>query len=154
MARPTNTIRTAALKAGYRSGLEHTQARELEAAGISFEYEKLDIPFTQPEIERTYTPDFVLLDNGIVVETKGIFDTQDRKKILLVRAQYPALDLRFVFSSSRHRISKKSKTTYAMWCNKHCFPFANKTIPASWLDEPPSMESLELIHKLRNSSWL
>jgi hypothetical protein len=45
------------------------------------------------------------------------------------------LDIRFVFNYSKSRISKKSSTTYAMWCEKHGFQYADKSIPAEWLKE-------------------
>ena len=67
------------------------------------------------------------------VETKGRFLTADRKKHLLIKAQYPELDIRFLFQNSNARISKSSKTTYADWCNKYGFKFADKTIPSDWL---------------------
>jgi hypothetical protein len=71
----------------------------------------------------------VLLDNGIIVESKGRFVTQDRQKHLLVKQQYPDLDIRFVFSRSATRISKQSQTTYAAWCQHKGFLFADKAIP-------------------------
>jgi len=45
------------------------------------------------------------------------------------------LDIRFVFSNSRNKLNKKSKTTYADWCDKHGFKWADKQIPKSWIDE-------------------
>ena len=73
--------------------------------------------------------------NGIIIETKGVFDVDDRKKHLLIQKQYPKLDIRFVFSSSKTRIYKGSKTTYADWCDKYGFKFADKWIPDKWLRE-------------------
>ena len=52
-----------------------------------------------------------------------------------LEAQHPELDIRFVFSSSRARISKTSATTYADWCRKHGFQFADKSIPLEWIKE-------------------
>ena len=120
---------------GYRSGLEDRIASELDAAGISYTYEEEVIRYVKPERPARYTPDFVL-ENGIIVETKGRFLTADRQKHLLVQKQFPEKDIRFVFSSSKTRISKKSKTSYADWCNKHGFQFADKSIPPEWLKEP------------------
>jgi hypothetical protein len=51
----------------------------------------------------------------------------------LIKQQHPELDIRFVFSNSRSRISKQSKTTYADWCEKNGFMFADKSIPKEWL---------------------
>jgi hypothetical protein len=92
------------------------------------------VRFTEPSKARTYTPDFKL-PNGIIVETKGRFVTADRQKHLLVKAQHPDLDIRFVFSNSRARISKGSPTSYAMWCDKNGFRYADKFIPQAWLIE-------------------
>ena len=53
----------------------------------------------------------------------------------MLREQYPDMDLRFVFTNSKGKIRKGSKTTYAMWCNKYGFQYADKLIPASWFKE-------------------
>jgi len=60
---------------------------------------------------------------------------EDRKKQLLVQFQRPDLDIRFVFSSSKAKITKGSKTTYGDWCNKNGFKYADKLIPESWFHE-------------------
>ena len=119
-------------KYGFRSGLEEKIAAELTSNGVEYAFEQLKIKYTKPEKPATYTPDFVL-PNGIIIETKGRFLTADRQKHLLVKTQYPHLDIRFVFSSSKQRISKQSKTTYADWCAKNGFMFADKSIPKEWL---------------------
>lgn len=74
--------------------------------------------------------------NGIIIEAKGIFNTADRQKHLLIKQQYPHLDIRFVFSSPTHKIYKGSKSTYADWCEQHGFLYAAKLIPAAWFREP------------------
>ena len=51
----------------------------------------------------------------------------------LVKEQYPDLDIRFIFSNSKSRISKKSNTTYGMWCEKYGFEYADKHVPKEWL---------------------
>jgi hypothetical protein len=126
------------IKHGFRSGLEEKIAAELQEAGIDYRYEAPEdrIEYTRPARKARYTPDFVL-PNGIVVETKGRFVTADRQKHLLIKEQFPDIDIRFVFSNPNARISKQSKTTYAMWCEKHGFPYAAKSIPEDWLHEPP-----------------
>tara|TARA_R110002126_G_scaffold213495_2_gene359967 strand:- start:248 stop:595 length:348 start_codon:yes stop_codon:yes gene_type:complete len=83
---------------------------------------------------RTYTPDF-LLPNGILIETKGRFTTEDRKKHLEIKKQHPALDIRLVFTNSKAKIRKGSKTTYGMWCDKHKFMYADKDVPQDWIEE-------------------
>lgn len=122
------------LKHGFRSGLESLFAAQLEAAGILYEYETTKIAFVEPAKNRKYTPDFIL-DNGIIIETKGRFLTEDRQKHLLVKAQHPELDIRFVFSSSKTKITKRFPTTYADWCLKHGFQYADKAAPPEWLKE-------------------
>lgn len=118
----------------YRSGLEDKVAAQLRDAEIDAKYEEYQIPYEIPASLHHYTPDFVL-PNGIIIETKGVFDVDDRKKHLLIKKQYPKLDIRFVFSSSKTHIYKGSKTTYADWCNKYGFKFADKWIPDTWLRE-------------------
>jgi len=132
-----NTVRSRAIKAGYRSGLEETIANQLQKKDIPFEYENKAniVKYIIPVSNHTYLPDFKL-PNGIIVETKGRFVLADRKKHKLIKEQYPDLDIRFVFSNSNTKISKGSKTTYASWCEKLGIPYADKTIPQSWLDEP------------------
>lgn len=120
---------------GYRSGLEEKLADQLFQAGMEVSYESMTIPYEKPASKHKYTPDFGL-HNGIIIESKGRFVTADRQKHLLIKKQHPDLDIRFVFSNSRARISKTSKTTYAAWCEKHGFKFADKLIPESWLLEP------------------
>lgn len=91
-----------------------------------------------------YTPDFIL-PNGIIIESKGRFVTQDRQKHLLIQKQFPELDIRFVFSRSASRISKVSKTTYAKWCQTKGFKYADAVIPQSWIDEPINTASLSRV---------
>lgn len=121
------------LKHGYRSGLEDRISEQLNSLSVPFEYEKLKIEYEVNEV-RKYTPDFEL-PNGIIVESKGRFVLEDRKKHLLVQKQRPDLDIRFVFSNSRSKIRKGSKTTYGMWCDKNGFLYADKLIPESWINE-------------------
>jgi len=108
---------------------------DLTARGVPYRYEEVRVRYAKPATSHTYTPDFIL-PNGIIVETKGLFDSDDRKKHELLKAQHPALDIRFVFSRSASPIRKGSKTTYAVWCAKRGFPFADKLIPSEWTDEP------------------
>ena len=126
--------RKAALKHGWRSGLEEEVAKQLDMMRVKYTYEEKKVSYTVPESKHTYTPDFVL-HNGIIIETKGRFVTADRKKHLLVKQQHPELDIRFVFSNPRCKISKLSKTTYADWCDKYGFKYSAKMIPEEWINE-------------------
>ena len=125
------------LEHGFRSGLEEKISAELEAQGVPVIYETDILEYIKPQRTSKYHPDFKIFRKDgtfFYVETKGRFVTADRQKHVLLRDQRQE-EIRFVFSNSRAKISKTSKTTYAMWCEKHGFKFADKSIPASWLSE-------------------
>ena len=136
--RSKSKLRANAIKHGYRSGFEHKVSDQLKENKIKFEYETTVINYIKPETNHTYTIDFTL-PNGILVETKGRWVLEDRKKHLLIKKQHPELDIRMVFQSSKTKIRKGSKTTYGMYCDKHDIPWAEKTIPESWLNEKKSL---------------
>jgi len=74
--------------------------------------------------------------------------TEDRTKHRLIREQYPHLDIRFVFSNPNTKIGKKSATTYGLWCQRLGIPYATRSIPQAWIDEPPHrarMKTLEVV---------
>ena len=122
-----------ARKYGYRSGLELKTAKYLDDLLIKYKYEKVKIEW-EDLTYRTYTPDFVLY-NGIIIETKGMFTTADRKKHLAIKKQHPQLDIRFVFENSNRRLRKGAKTRYYQWCNKYDFDYYDRIIPEEWLKE-------------------
>ena len=114
----------------FRSKLEEDIANLLEGLGVSYEYESSKVSYS---IQHHYTPDFVL-PNYTYLEAKGYWSPSDRRKVLAVKKQNPELDLRMVFQSPYNKISKKSKTTYAMWCEKHDIPWTSyHDIPLDWL---------------------
>ena len=114
----------------FRSQLEERIAELLQELGVSYEYESTRVPYT---IQHFYNPDFIL-PNYVHLEAKGYWTSQDRRKILAVKKENPDLDLRMVFQAPYNKISKKSKTTYAQWCEKHDIPWcAFHTIPIDWL---------------------
>lgn len=130
----------------YRSGLEEKVQEQLTAINREFEYETEKISYHIPAKKAKYTPDFIIYTSTghkIYIETKGIWDANDRKKHLLIREQHPELDIRFVFSNSKNKIRKGSKTTYADVCNglgrapfkDITWKFSDKTIPLKWLNE-------------------
>ena len=114
----------------FRSKLEERVATLLMILGVSYEYESTKVPYT---IQHNYTPDFVL-PNYVHLEAKGYWAAEDRRKILAVKKDNPELDLRMVFQSPYNKISKRSKTTYAQWCDRHGIPWtAFHEIPIEWL---------------------
>ena len=132
--RSKSKLRANAIKHGYRSGFEHKVSDQLKENKIDFGYETTVIDYIKPETKHTYTIDFTL-PNGILVETKGRWVIEDRKKHLLIKKQHPELDIRIVFMSGKTKIRKGSKTTYGMFCDKHGILWAEKTIPESWFSE-------------------
>ena len=142
------SARTRALVKGYRSGLEDQVGEQLLSLGLPVNYEVLTIRYTVPARTARYTPD-LLLPNGIIIETKGRFEPDDRQKHLLVKAEHPLLDIRFVFSRAATPIRKGSPTTYAKWCDTGGFLYADKLIPAAWIKEPVNEARL-----VAAQSWL
>ena len=120
---------------GYRSGLESSVGEQLAAAKVRWEYESERIPYIPKK--RTYTPDFIIKGevSKMYIETKGRFLGSDRAKHLLIKEQYPQLDIRFVFTNPNQKLYKGAETTYGEWCEKHGFIFSKGSIPDSWLRE-------------------
>ena len=116
----------------YRSKFELKVAADLGKRKVDFQYEKVSFDYV-PKI-RNYTPDFYLPESKIYIETKGRLTTNDRVKHLLIKDQYPDLDIRFVFVNANNKISRTSKTTYANWCDRHKFLWAESLVPMEWLN--------------------
>lgn len=118
--------------ATYRSKYE---ARIAKNSPKDISYETLKLKWIPPIKVRTYTPDFIL-PNGIIVEAKGRFTASDRAKMLCVIEQNPSLDIRMLFMNSNVKLSKVSKTSYAMWCDKNNIKWADgDKVPTAWLKE-------------------
>lgn len=115
-----------------RSDFELRIAKDLEKRKVKFEYESSKLTYKVPERSALYCPDFIL-DNGIIIEAKGRLTTADRKKMVLVKLSNPTLDIRFIFMRANNPIRKGSKTTYAIWAEKHAFPWCEGTVPSEWL---------------------
>ena len=112
-------------------------------------FEGVTLGYTPPTKQRKYTPDFPL-PNGIVVESKGRFVTEDRQKHKAIKDEHPDLDVRFLFSNANAKLSKGSKTTYAAWCEKYGFRYASgHVVPQEWLDEPPCPRRLAAIERAK-----
>lgn len=122
-----------------KSGLEEVVFKYLTNNNCAFTYEGMKITYFQPETKKVYTPDFPI-KNSFIVETKGAFNSADRKKMKLIKQQQPDLDIRIIFSNSKNKIGKKSQTTYAKWCEMfgfkfHCIQSTKETFPKEWLKE-------------------
>jgi hypothetical protein len=139
--RTTTSSKDRGLVEGYRSGLEDRIGEQLSGLGLPVLFEVTKVKYTPPLKQRSYTPDFIL-PNGIIIETKGRFITDDRQKHKAIKAEHPLLDVRFVFSRSKTKISKTSKTTYAAWCEKYGFQFADAYVPREWTLEPQNPDRI------------
>lgn len=130
----------------FRSKLEKDIAAQLKRAKTPYYYELGKVSYKVPSVVRTYIPDFIIstkTGKEIIIEGKGLWVYDDRYKHLLIRQQHPELDIRFVFSNSKTKIRKGSKTTYADICNGRGrglfkdikWKYSDKKIPNSWLEE-------------------
>lgn len=146
----------AGIRHNFRSGLEDQTAAELKASNVKYSYETLKVPYTIPASAHRYTPDFIL-PNGIIIETKGLFDHADRAKHLLVQAQWPDLDIRLIFQNPDTPINPNSPTSYGDWCDKFGFRWAGvikkkghgivQIIPPQWINEPGPKVRPEVVLK-------
>lgn len=117
-----NYNRGGARRSDKRSREEELVAGALAALPQPFVYESAKLPFS---LHRTYTPDFSA--EGIHVEVKGWWPPGDRAKLKAVRLANPNDIILVVLIRPELTISKGSKTTYAMWCDKwgiHWVPFS------------------------------
>ena len=115
----------------YRSKLEEDIGADLIKLGYETSYEKDKFRYVLPP--RSYTPDFRVGD--FFIEVKGWFPSKDRTKLLAVMKSNPELPLFIALQSPHQRLSKKSKTTVAMWCQKHGIPWCPTPIPADFLEQ-------------------
>jgi hypothetical protein len=111
----------------YRSRFEAEVAKELDAAGIEFEYE--------PHRVRTegvsYLPDF-LLANGVYLEAKGWFKKESRDVLRRLQFVEPDMDIRLVFQNPGQKL-KPLKMTAAKWCDRNGFAWCKgPQVPPEW----------------------
>ena len=115
----------------FRSGYEETIYTTVLNEGLTVDYKPFALTYL---VKGNYYPDFVL-PNGIIVEAKGYFDSRARAKMIAVKKNNPDLDIRMLFMNSKTKVRKGSKLTYADWCHKYGFPFADGMIPLQWFKE-------------------
>ena len=113
----------------FRSKFEATIAKSLNANKIPYDYEKIDLEYC---IIGSYKPDFIF--KNFIVEAKGYFSPEDRRKMLAVKEKHPSLDIRFCFQNAKTKLSrgKKRSLSYGQWATKNGFLWCDKTIPADW----------------------
>ena len=81
-------------KYGFRSGLEEQIADELRGLRVLYEFEETKLKDTKPQKIQTYTPDFYLPKQKIILETKGLRMTEDRQKMKRITEQHSDKDMR------------------------------------------------------------
>lgn len=107
-----------------RSKLELQFEEILKEYEVEYGYEVTQIPYSVPASEHKYTVDFSIL-HGPLIEVKGyLSDHQERQKYVLLKQQYPELDLRFVFANNQ-KLCGGMKTTHAQWAQKHGFRYCD-----------------------------
>ena len=115
----------------FRSKFEAAVAASLKKRGLNFHYEGQALSYV---IQAFYTPDFIL-PNGVIVETKGLFDSDDRRKMVAVKEQNPHLDIRLCFMKADVKLSRAPRSlTYWQWAERHGFLWSEGHIPTTWFD--------------------
>jgi hypothetical protein len=109
----------------FKSKLEEKVWAVLKKEFSAVKYEPQRFKFIQPEVERTYIPDFKTGRSNIFIEAKGKLDLETRKKMVWFRDSNPTIRIIFLFMNPDNKITKRSKTTYAMWATDNGF---------EWLD--------------------
>ena len=107
---------------------------DLNDRGVSYQYEPDKLAYF---VERHYIPDLAV--GSMIVELKGYLRQDSQRKMKAIKAQYPDLDIRFVFQKASSTIqgAKKrkdgSKMTCGEWADRQGFVWAEGTIPEEWL---------------------
>jgi hypothetical protein len=117
----------------FKSKLEEKVWKILQKEYPSVKYEPDKFKYKQPEIDRTYTPDFKTNGRKVYLETKGKLDLETRKKMLWFRDSNPDIRIIFLFQNSDNKLTKKSKTTYGEWATANNFEWLD--FRKGWLDE-------------------
>ena len=113
-----------------RSSYEERIVAALNEEGAEYEYETYEVDYI---VKKVYVPDFIFPDKKLMVEAKGYFSPQDRSKMLKVREVLDdGWEVRFVFEKAHNKLTARTNTTYAKWCERHGFLWAEGMIPEEW----------------------
>jgi hypothetical protein len=124
----------------YRSWFEVDIAIDALERDIPFDYELHHIIYREPETVRKYKPDYFVRRKTdgtlLIVEAKGRWTAQDRKKMCYVTEQNPDLDIRILFERDNRLSKSKRSMTYTAWCTKKGIGCAvGRSIPQEWMEE-------------------
>ncbi len=94
----------------FKSKLEEKVWSVLKKEFPTVKYEPQRFKFIQPEVERTYIPDFKTGRSNVFIEAKGKLDLETRKKMVWFRDSNPTIRIIFLFMNPDNKITKRSKT--------------------------------------------
>jgi hypothetical protein len=117
----------------FKSKLEEAVYKRLKEEFPLTKYEPDKFKYKQPEIDRTYTPDFRTGRRKIYLEAKGKLDLETRKKMVWFKECNPDIRIIFLFQNADNKITKRSKTTYSDWAESHGFEWLD--FRKGWLDD-------------------
>lgn len=129
-------------KRKYKSTLEASVAKQLAEYKIHFTYESCRLLYTIPSSTHYYTPDFNT-HPYLKLECKGVgprygLTKECKQKMLLVKEQFPEIEIRFIFWDSNAITGNgkgRSKITYGEWAKLNGFKYSHKTIPEEWISD-------------------
>lgn len=127
---------------GYRmaSKAETIFAKECDARNLDWIYEPDTFDWVPPVA--TYKPDFKIIRKDgthFYVEYKGFLRNPEKRKMIEMKRQHPALDVRFVFEKANKPVpgakprKDGSKMTHAEWAEKYGYKWSEGFINPKWL---------------------
>lgn len=137
--------RKGAYAAGYRSVFELRVNTWMKEEGLNIPYEPEKIAYIVPASNHKYTPDWKVGD--VIYEGKGWFSSGDRAKMLHIIESNPGITVRMIFQNAQAKINKRSKTSYADWCDKQgiewfCWKTGDKRKLKKWLSNAKSLHKV------------
>lgn len=105
----------------FKSKFEKKIWNDLKRDFPNVKYEPDSYKYIQPEIQRTYTPDYKTGSKKVYLEAKGKLDLDTRKKMVWFKEYIKDVVIIFVFMNPDTKIRKGSKTTYGDWATKQGF---------------------------------
>jgi hypothetical protein len=108
-----------------RNKFEIKVYKSLKRQKVKFTYETVKIPYV---LAKHYIPDFIIQTRlgKIYLECKGYLRPEDKAKLVAVKRQNPALDIRLLFYSSNKRNIR--------WAEKVGIRYAIDKVPLEWLE--------------------
>lgn len=97
----------------YRNNFEAKIGKTLPQ---NFAYEAIKLPY---QLTCNYLPDWVDTANKEIIEGKGLFTAEDRRKHKAIKSQYPDWNVTIVFQNPDRKLTKTSSTSYSDWCVKN-----------------------------------